>query len=422
MPGRARKTSQGGLKWHWESRAGCLRAGGRCSPRLQRRPSLSRPWWRTAPRRRRVTGSLRRPARTLRQEAPRAPYRTAGSSSTRCSPDRPGACGPALYEQNVAIERGGSAGAPITLSSYPGERATVRGRFRVKDSANFVTVEDLDLDGRNQRHPAEPERLRRRRRVPRTTTSRTTTHGDLLPARVERLRPRACAVTSSATGSTTAAAARQQPRPRDLHRARGRHPRDRQLDLRQRRPRRADVPRRAARVHRAQRDRRQRTGRDLLARVREQRRRAQRHLQLGAPLEHRGLGAVGCRQRRAAELRVDDAHRLVRARGRGHGDPRLHRVAEPDRGPGVRESHGEGLPPRGGQPVRGAAGGERNAAAAGSTAGARLRSRSRNRASGPQPQPQPAPQPAPAPGVDAPPRGGDHRARATVPRSGARCG
>ena len=68
------------------------------------------------------------------------------------------------------MTRGGSAGSPVTLSSYPGERATLRGRLRVKDSANFVTVESLDLDGRDAATPAEPERLRERRRVPRTTT------------------------------------------------------------------------------------------------------------------------------------------------------------------------------------------------------------------------------------------------------------
>ena len=77
-----------------------------------------------------------------------APYRTAGRLVASLQPGQTGCLRAGTYEQNLTIERGGSAGAPITLSSYPGERATVRGRFRVKDSANFVTVEDLDLDGR----------------------------------------------------------------------------------------------------------------------------------------------------------------------------------------------------------------------------------------------------------------------------------
>ncbi len=78
-----------------------------------------------------------------------APYRTAGKLADSLQPGQTGCLRAGTYEQDVAIARGGSAGSPITLSSYPGERATVRGRFRVKDSANFVTIEDLNLDGRN---------------------------------------------------------------------------------------------------------------------------------------------------------------------------------------------------------------------------------------------------------------------------------
>jgi hypothetical protein len=78
-----------------------------------------------------------------------APYRTAGKLVDSLQPGQTGCLRAAVYEQNVAIGRGGSAGSPITLSSYPGERATLRGRLRVKDSANYVTIEDLDLDGRN---------------------------------------------------------------------------------------------------------------------------------------------------------------------------------------------------------------------------------------------------------------------------------
>jgi len=81
-----------------------------------------------------------------------APYRTAGKLADSLQPGQTGCLRAGAYEQNLTIERGGSAGAPITLSSYPGERATLRGRLRVKDSANFVTIEDLDLDGR---HPGD---------------------------------------------------------------------------------------------------------------------------------------------------------------------------------------------------------------------------------------------------------------------------
>jgi hypothetical protein len=78
-----------------------------------------------------------------------SPYRTAQKLADSLQPGQTGCLRAGIYEQNVAIVTGGSAGSPVTLSSYPGERATVRGRFRVKDSANFVIVESLDLDGRN---------------------------------------------------------------------------------------------------------------------------------------------------------------------------------------------------------------------------------------------------------------------------------
>ena len=79
-----------------------------------------------------------------------SPYRTAQKLVDSLQPGETGCLRAGLYEQNVTMSGGGSsAGSQVTLSSYPGERATVRGRFRVKDSANFVTVESLDLDGRN---------------------------------------------------------------------------------------------------------------------------------------------------------------------------------------------------------------------------------------------------------------------------------
>jgi hypothetical protein len=77
-----------------------------------------------------------------------APYRTAQKLVDSLQPGQTGCLRAGLYTQNVTISRGGSAGSPVTLSSYPGERATVRGRMRVQDSANNVVVESLDLDGR----------------------------------------------------------------------------------------------------------------------------------------------------------------------------------------------------------------------------------------------------------------------------------
>ena len=85
-----------------------------------------------------------------------SPYRTAQKLVDSLGPGRTGCLRAGVYEQDVAIATGGNSGSPVTLSSYPGERATVRGRFRVKDSANFVTVESVDLDGRNSSNLPSP--------------------------------------------------------------------------------------------------------------------------------------------------------------------------------------------------------------------------------------------------------------------------
>jgi hypothetical protein len=60
------------------------------------------------------------------------------------------------YSGNVKITRSGSAGAPLSLTSFPGERATVAGKLWVTDTANFVTVSSLDLDGRNDGNLPSP--------------------------------------------------------------------------------------------------------------------------------------------------------------------------------------------------------------------------------------------------------------------------
>jgi parallel beta-helix repeat protein len=53
------------------------------------------------------------------------------------------------------LRQGGEPGAPITLRSYPGERATVTGRFWVARTAPHVVVEGLYLNGRNEtNHPS----------------------------------------------------------------------------------------------------------------------------------------------------------------------------------------------------------------------------------------------------------------------------
>ena len=51
------------------------------------------------------------------------------------------------YEGNVGIRRGGTADARVTVRSFPGERAELHGRLTVPDSADYVTIEGLLLNG-----------------------------------------------------------------------------------------------------------------------------------------------------------------------------------------------------------------------------------------------------------------------------------
>jgi hypothetical protein len=78
-----------------------------------------------------------------------SPYRTAQKLADSLAPAQTGCLRAGLYEQDVKVTRGGAPGAPVTLAGYPGERPTLKGRLRITDSANFVTVESLVLDGRD---------------------------------------------------------------------------------------------------------------------------------------------------------------------------------------------------------------------------------------------------------------------------------
>jgi hypothetical protein len=77
-----------------------------------------------------------------------APFRTLKALSDSLSPGETGCLRAGTYEAaETYIAKGGAAGAPVTLRSYPGERAKILGRIIVRDSANWLIVEGLDLDG-----------------------------------------------------------------------------------------------------------------------------------------------------------------------------------------------------------------------------------------------------------------------------------
>ncbi len=75
------------------------------------------------------------------------PLRTAQKLVNSLANGQTGCLRAGSYSGSVTISNGGVSGAPITLTSYPGEQATIKGRLWVKDSANFVNVSSLKLDG-----------------------------------------------------------------------------------------------------------------------------------------------------------------------------------------------------------------------------------------------------------------------------------
>ena len=195
------------------------------------------------------------------------PYATVDKLANSLSPGQTGCLRAGVYQGDVRVNKGGVSGAPTTITSYPGERATVVGRFRVADAANYVTVTQPRPRRAQRGEPAESDDQRRSRHV-RRQRRHEPSHDDLLPARQRRLRPRARHRHRAQPHPQLRRAPGHQPSPRHLRGGLGPRPDHRQLDLRQRGPRGAAVPGRAGDLHRAQRDRRQRAGDHLLPRVR----------------------------------------------------------------------------------------------------------------------------------------------------------
>jgi len=83
-----------------------------------------------------------------------APFATPQRLASSLGAGQTGCLRAGKYIQNVKVAKGGTSGAPLTIRSYPDERATVSGRLVVADTANFVRIEGLNLDG--SRAPACP--------------------------------------------------------------------------------------------------------------------------------------------------------------------------------------------------------------------------------------------------------------------------
>ena len=115
-----------------------------------------------------------------------APFRTVQRLVNSLRPGQTGCLRAGTYTAPVRIARGGRRGARITLAAYPGETATIVGRFEIVKGANYVTVTGLRLDGVNPtRLPSpmvdsEPRDVQLRRRDQRP-------HRDLLRDRQRHL-------------------------------------------------------------------------------------------------------------------------------------------------------------------------------------------------------------------------------------------
>lgn len=77
------------------------------------------------------------------------PFATVAHLAASLSAGQTGCVRGGVFNEDVTIENSGSLGAPITISSYPGERATLVGRLWIHQHADYVTVENMNLNGRN---------------------------------------------------------------------------------------------------------------------------------------------------------------------------------------------------------------------------------------------------------------------------------
>ena len=84
------------------------------------------------------------------------PLRTVARLANSLRPGQTGCLREGVYRGRVKIRRGGRRGAPTGIRNHPGERAVVRGRLHVANSANHVVIRQLHLDGRNRARLPSP--------------------------------------------------------------------------------------------------------------------------------------------------------------------------------------------------------------------------------------------------------------------------
>lgn len=85
------------------------------------------------------------------------PFRTVRRLVRSLKPGQVGCLLGGTFPENVTIDRGGSESQPIVLRSAPGKPSTIRGVLYVANSANYVTISNLRLNGTNGRRAPSPQ-------------------------------------------------------------------------------------------------------------------------------------------------------------------------------------------------------------------------------------------------------------------------
>src|SRR5215211_5168017 len=75
------------------------------------------------------------------------PYRTVGRLAQSLDAGEMGCLLDGTYTGDVSIRNGGTAGSPITVTAAAGAVPSLHGRLEVHDSANFITISRLRIDG-----------------------------------------------------------------------------------------------------------------------------------------------------------------------------------------------------------------------------------------------------------------------------------
>jgi hypothetical protein len=76
-----------------------------------------------------------------------APYATFQKLAHSLGPGQVGCLRAGTYRENVEVNANGAPGAPITIQSYPGERATFLGRLVTDKSSSYLTFQNMTFDG-----------------------------------------------------------------------------------------------------------------------------------------------------------------------------------------------------------------------------------------------------------------------------------